>query len=292
MARRPRIDRDLRRYLVPGEQEVTAVRRHWVSQARPIAVAVGATVLAFWLDSTAADRGTAGLADVGWLLWFAALGWLTWRLLNWRRDWFVATDKRFLLFYGFIRRRVAMMPLSKVTDMTFDRSVPGRVLGYGTFILESAGQNQALSTISFVPDADRHYRAICAVLFGTEHEDGEPDAGPGGWDGHPGPDPQEPRDPWDPYAGGPPSGATDPYPSGPAPEPWPGRLGSGPAGAGPGSRRDGVTGAGPADSLYRSPDLVREDRLADTGEIPVVAPAPASPRSADRDRRGHPLWRD
>ena len=82
------------------------------------------------------------------------------------RDWFVATDKRFLLFYGFIRRRVAMMPLLKVTDMTYDRSILGRILGYGNFVLESAGQDQALSNIDHVPDADTHYRAICTQLFG------------------------------------------------------------------------------------------------------------------------------
>ena len=51
------------------------------------------------------------------MFWWAAGLWLLWRVLNWRRDWFVATDKRFLLFYGFIRRKVAMMPLLKVTDV-------------------------------------------------------------------------------------------------------------------------------------------------------------------------------
>ena len=45
----------------------------------------------------------------------------------------MATDKRFLLFFGFIRRKVAMMPLLKVTDMTYDRSLLGRIVGYGTF---------------------------------------------------------------------------------------------------------------------------------------------------------------
>ena len=66
------------------------------------------------------------LHNASLLLWWAAACWLLWRVLNWRRDWFVATDKRFLLFYGFIRRRVAMMPLLKVTDMTYDRSILGR----------------------------------------------------------------------------------------------------------------------------------------------------------------------
>ena len=40
-----------------------------------------------------------------------------------------------------------MMPLNKVTDMSFQRSFPGRLMGYGEFIVESAGQNQALDRV-------------------------------------------------------------------------------------------------------------------------------------------------
>ena len=40
-----------------------------------------------------------------------------------------------------------MMPLTKVTDMSFKRSFPGRLLGYGEFIVESAGQDQALRNV-------------------------------------------------------------------------------------------------------------------------------------------------
>ena len=72
-------------------------------------------------------------------------------MLDWRHDWFVATDKRLLLFYGFITQKVAMMPLIKVTDMSYDRSMLGRILGYGNFVLESAGQDQALRTSTGCP---------------------------------------------------------------------------------------------------------------------------------------------
>ena len=167
MARRPRLDRELERYLVDGETVIVAVRLHWFHLAREILIALAATIFAFWVDiKISQSPGGQLLHNASLLLWWGAALWLTWRVLNWRRDWFVATDKRFLLFYGFIRRRVAMMPLLKVTDMTYDRSLLGRVVGYGKFMLESAGQDQALSTIDHVPDADTHYRAICTQLFG------------------------------------------------------------------------------------------------------------------------------
>jgi hypothetical protein len=58
-----------------------------------------------------------------------------------------------------------MMPLVKVTDMRFSRSIVGRLLGYGEFRLESAGQDQALGRIPWVADPDATYRELCAIIF-------------------------------------------------------------------------------------------------------------------------------
>ncbi len=56
-----------------------------------------------------------------------------------------------LLATGIVTREVAMMPLVKVTDMSFQRSSLGRLLGYGEFILESAGAEQTLRVVDFLP---------------------------------------------------------------------------------------------------------------------------------------------
>ena len=158
---------ELERYLVADEVVIVSVRRHWFHLFRQISLAVVATLVAFWVEANVPLNGGGQiLQNLSWLGWWLAIGWLVWEVLNWRRDWFVATDKRFLLFFGFIRRKVAMMPLLKVTDMTYDRSLLGRIVGYGTFVLESAGQEQAMSRIDHVPDADQHYKAICTQLFG------------------------------------------------------------------------------------------------------------------------------
>jgi len=53
-----------------------------------------------------------------------------------------------------------------VTDMSYHRTVPGRIFGYGEFILESAGQEQALRKVEWVPHPDATYRIICAEIFG------------------------------------------------------------------------------------------------------------------------------
>ena len=295
-----RLDRELERYLVRGETVVTVVRQHWFSLVRPIALFVGLLFLATYVEAEAPQtRGGAFLANIFWYAALAGSLYLLWRYLNWRHDWFVATDKRFLLFYGFIRRKVAMMPLTKVTDMTFDRSLLGRIIGYGTFLLESAGQDQALGHIEYVPHAEDHYRAICTVLFGADapvdpddvwldaDEDGDGDGDDGGPDDD-GPD------------GG---GRGGPHGRGPTGSRWDDDWDGGwedtttsredggwrddPFRRTPGIRnpvRDRHDIEPPHETLYQSPDLVRASRTADTGEIPVIRPI----RSRSTRRKGRP----
>jgi hypothetical protein len=57
--------------------------------------------------------------------------------------------------------------------MTYQRSVPGQILGYGVFIVESAGQDQALSNIAFLPHPDELYQQVSTLLFGTPDDGGD-----------------------------------------------------------------------------------------------------------------------
>ena len=78
------------------------------------------------------------------------------------------TDKRVMLAEGFIVHKVGMMPLSKVTDLTFQRTFGGRLLGYGTLIVESAGQIQALNRIDYMPRPEEVYEALSELVFGEK----------------------------------------------------------------------------------------------------------------------------
>ncbi|WP_068399292.1 PH domain-containing protein [Kribbia dieselivorans] len=147
-----------------------SISQHWVVLAKPVAILVAATVLALYLDATVPASAGASMRFV-WLLWLAALGYLLWCLLEWRSTVIVVTNKRILKLHGLIDRRASMMPMAKVTDMTYHRSILGRILGFGKFVLESAGQDQALRDIDHVPHPDASYRAIVAQIFGDDTHD-------------------------------------------------------------------------------------------------------------------------
>ena len=70
------------------------------------------------------------------------------------------TDRRIFRVSGILTRTVATMPLKSLTDIRYDQTVLGRLLNYGHFSVESAGQDQALSVIRFVSQPRRFYRIV------------------------------------------------------------------------------------------------------------------------------------
>jgi hypothetical protein len=61
--------------------------------------------------------------------------------------------------------------------MSFRRSFPGRLLGYGEFIVESASQDQALRNIEYIPYPEQLYLLVCGMLFPSSADDAEDDDG-------------------------------------------------------------------------------------------------------------------
>lgn len=193
----PRRPGAIDRYLLPREVQVATVRQHPAVLIPASALALGGLLVVGVLSATVV-HGDFSIAL--WVLWLILLLRLIWKILNWYVDYFVVTSERLLLTRGFLTRRINMMPLTKVTDMSFRRTFPGRVLGYGEFIVESAGQDQALRNIAFIPYPEQLYLLICGMIFPSSADDNMEDGPPEGWDdgGEP-PDDGDPGfpPPWD-----------------------------------------------------------------------------------------------
>jgi Bacterial PH domain len=154
------------RYLIPSERAVVVTRRHWASLAKVgascAAVFLVALLIVLYLSEEQFFAVIGVLGLLGSLAWFGFAWWF------WATEEFVITDKRVLNVNGVITRRVGIMPLTKVTDLTYERSVMGRLLGYGVFVMESAGQHQAMSRIEYLPKPDRLYHEVSTLLFGPD----------------------------------------------------------------------------------------------------------------------------
>ncbi len=158
--------RRARHYLLGQERVIEVVQWHPVWLGKPVAIGLLILVplatmgLQLPLDSEALPVVLSLMA--------VTLAWLAWHFYEWHVERLIVTDRRIMLVTGVLTRRVAMMPLRKVTDMTFERSFWGRALGswgWGTFVLESAGQDQALRRISPIPHPEALYRCVSQEIF-------------------------------------------------------------------------------------------------------------------------------
>ena len=153
------------RYLFPTERYRGEWKRHWIHLSTPIIVGIAATFVLGYLSGFLAGRDVGALTTIAVLLWFAVMGWVAWRVADWWYDRFILTNKRVMVVNGIITRRVAMMPLVRVTDMKYEQTPTGRALNYGTFVLESAGQEQALREVKNLPNPNELYLRVVEEMY-------------------------------------------------------------------------------------------------------------------------------
>ena len=139
--------------LVPGETVLTVVRRHpilliervWKWAILVILVVVGGALVPN-LTGAARDLRWFVLGAVVLLfLVFVDIQWIVWR-----SETYTITDQRVILKRGVIGRFSRSIGMSRVQDVTTSQRLFGRMFGYGTVEIESAGKDGA-EVLTYVP---------------------------------------------------------------------------------------------------------------------------------------------
>jgi uncharacterized membrane protein YdbT with pleckstrin-like domain len=158
--------REIDEYLLPTERRVIRVRQHWAYMGRHV-IQTALFLLVIVVAEHYLPDGVL-IDNIAFYLALVAVLRFTVLTILWWIERIVITDKRVMLAQGILVHNVGMMPLGKVTDLTFQRSLGGRMLGYGTLIVESAGQIQALNRIDYMPRPEEVYEALSELVFGEK----------------------------------------------------------------------------------------------------------------------------
>ncbi|EFC81860.1 hypothetical protein CcI49_14460 [Frankia sp. CcI49] len=161
------------RFLAANEQAIVRIRLHWVVLARVVleTVAVLVGVVALNIYAAAHGRGGGILITLLWWGALAAVLRLLWRMLTWYCTILLVTNSRFVKVSGIISLKVQSIPMSKITDLSYTLDPNGRVLGYGTFALETEGDHKSeLEKLEYVPQPDQFYLLFCNSIFGGAPE--------------------------------------------------------------------------------------------------------------------------
>jgi uncharacterized membrane protein YdbT with pleckstrin-like domain len=125
-----------------GETVVHNLRPHWRKVAIPVAlvpIVVGLASYGWFAlpDNSARKylRYVILAAAVIILVWWSLRPFLFWLTTR-----YVVTDRRVLMRNGVLSRTGRDVPLTRVNDVSFKRTIVERMFGSGTLVIESAGE--------------------------------------------------------------------------------------------------------------------------------------------------------
>jgi hypothetical protein len=155
-----------RSFLAPGEEVVRTCRRHLSVLFRPalkMVVLVGLLGALGWF--TGPRSGADVLDQVCGVLSALVLLRFVLRLRRWASERILVTDMRIAAVGGFMARRVSSWPYIRIHDLGLRRSIAGRLLGYGSVVIEATTPGSAPTVLERIPDPNGFYRDVMEVLM-------------------------------------------------------------------------------------------------------------------------------
>lgn len=130
------------RLLADDEKLVLVLRRHIKVLFVPFLIFVGVAVL-IGLSFLIPGQPWVQLA-VGALGLVVLAKWSLWPLIVWANTTYAITTRRLIIRTGVLNRSGHDMPLSRLNDVSFSHNIIERMLGCGTLVVESAGEQGQL----------------------------------------------------------------------------------------------------------------------------------------------------
>jgi hypothetical protein len=162
------VPNSVNRYLLPHERQVITVRMHPATMIGP-GVALAGVLAAAARLARRSERPEA--------VWYASsllAADCVRRIAGWPGTYFVVTSQRLLIIRGTIVRTVTAIPLRDVESLEFRRTIPGRLLGYGSLAARSGGGQRLLPQARHLPYPEQLYLEVSALLF-PRPDDGQED---------------------------------------------------------------------------------------------------------------------
>ncbi len=134
-----------RRLLNDDESVVVSVRTHAKALVRPLLVLIVLAAAAGVVVTFLPEVGQAGpvLDAVVWgLAGVLALAWVVRPVLEWLTTTYTLTDQRLVTRRGVLSRHGHDIPLSRVSDVAYERGLLDRALGCGTLVVSVAGEQR------------------------------------------------------------------------------------------------------------------------------------------------------
>ena len=124
--------------LLPSETVIYSTRKHWVIFLAPFLLTLISIVLSLQKDTV-----------IVFSYVFLAMAFYYWlkTMTSYITSEYAVTNKRVLIKIGFIQRQTWETLLSKIATLEVQQSILGRLLNYGTLVIQSTGGGKDIFAI-------------------------------------------------------------------------------------------------------------------------------------------------
>ncbi len=159
------IDKDL---LNPGETIVISTRTHPKALLLPILALVVLLAIGVAIQ-TMIDQEIVTL--VGWVVVAVGIVWFVLRpFLVWLTATYAITTRRLITRHGVITRKGHDIPLSRISDVAYEKDLIDRLLGCGTLVISDASTHGQVA-LPDIPRIEQVQRDLSDLLHDIHSED-------------------------------------------------------------------------------------------------------------------------
>lgn len=152
-----------------GESVILELRTHWKALIGPAMVFM-VFVAGAGIGVALMPKGDNQQLMQIIVICVAVLGiliWAVWPILSWLAATYVITNQRLITREGVITRTGRDIPLGRINDVSYERQLLDRILGCGTLVVWSAGE-QGRVDLRDVPKVERVQRTLSEQLFNRD----------------------------------------------------------------------------------------------------------------------------
>lgn len=158
-----------RKLLNSDESVVVSTKTHVKALVGPLLLLILLAAVAGLLSTFTSVAGSAKpLLDV--VVWalaaLVAVFWVGRPFLGWLTTTYTVTDQRLITRSGILTRRGHDIPLTRISDVSYERSLVDRVLGCGTLLVSVASEQRV--TLDDIPHVEQVHLKIQDLLHDGE----------------------------------------------------------------------------------------------------------------------------
>jgi uncharacterized membrane protein YdbT with pleckstrin-like domain len=153
------------RLLNEGEHIVLSTRTHVKALIMPAVVLIVVAALAGYLSSLPSGDGAGTWRIVIWVVTVGILAWFVVRpFLNWLLTTYTFTNRRLITRTGILTRRGHDIPMNRISDISYEKSLVDRVFGCGTLVVSDASELGRVE-LHDIPQVEQAQLTVSDELF-------------------------------------------------------------------------------------------------------------------------------